>query len=124
MATQPAKFALTTSRSESLTTARKRVLDLYRQWQKSAPEIVANFGLDMPTSAVRAKIRQEFERNRYVDDLGVIDILLLKGHNEYQETINLWKQPIHVYHYFKKDEWDIGRKQRKSFLQRFYEGRD
>ena len=37
---------------------------------------------------MRAKVRQEFERNRNIDDLETFDIVLLKGSQEYQETMN------------------------------------
>lgn len=49
-----------------------------------APEIVETYGLVIPVSAVRSRIRQEFERHRYVQELQVIDVLLFKGLAEYQ----------------------------------------
>jgi len=49
-----------------------------------APEIVETYALVIPVSAVRSRIRQEFERHRYVKDLPVIDVLLFKGQAEYQ----------------------------------------
>ena len=44
------------------------------------------YAVNFPASAIRAKIRQEFERNAHVDDLEAVDILLLKGFQEYQEV--------------------------------------
>ncbi len=38
------------------------------------------------------EIRQEFERNRYVNNLPVINVLLFKGQAEFQELNNFWKQ--------------------------------
>lgn len=52
----------------------------------AAPEIVQLYAVNFPASAVRAKVRQEFERNMLVDDLETVDILLLKGHQEFQEV--------------------------------------
>lgn len=52
--------------------------------------------LDVPVPAVRAKIRQEFERHRYVQQLPVVDMLITKANMEYQETMNYWKQIPHV----------------------------
>lgn len=49
-----------------------------------APEIVETYNLVIPVSAVRSRIRQEFERHRYVQELQVIDVLLFKGLVEYQ----------------------------------------
>jgi hypothetical protein len=42
------------------------------------------YSLNMPVSAIRTKIRQEFERHRYVNQLAVVDRLLFKSHVEYQ----------------------------------------
>lgn len=44
------------------------------------------YAINFPASAIRAKVRQEFERNSLVDDLETVDILLLKGHQEFQEV--------------------------------------
>lgn len=43
---------------------------------------------------VRTKIRQDFERNRHLTDLRVINMLLFKNQQEYQETMNCWKQEV------------------------------
>ena len=43
---------------------------------------------------VRLKLRQDFERNRHVDNLDVINMLLHKNQQEYQETMNCWKQEV------------------------------
>jgi len=43
---------------------------------------------------IRLKIRQDFERNRHINDLGIIDMLLHKNQQEYQETMNCWKQEV------------------------------
>lgn len=43
---------------------------------------------------VRLKIRQDFEKNRSITDLGVIDMLLHKNQQEFQETMNCWKQEV------------------------------
>jgi NADH dehydrogenase (ubiquinone) 1 alpha subcomplex subunit 6 len=55
---------------------------------RSANEIVTLYAINIPASAVKAKIRQEFERNSRVDDLATVDILLLKGHQEYQVSLS------------------------------------
>ena len=59
-----------------------------------APEIVSVYALPISPSMIRLKIRQDFERNRHVKDLGVIDMLLHKNQQEYQETMNCWKQEV------------------------------
>lgn len=42
------------------------------------------YNLPMPISVIRTRIRQEFERQRYVAKLSVADVLLFKSHAEYQ----------------------------------------
>ena len=42
------------------------------------------YGLNIPVSAIRTKIRQEFERHRYVNDLLVTDQLIFRSDMEYQ----------------------------------------
>lgn len=42
------------------------------------------YALDMPVSAIRTKVRQEFERHRYVNKLSVVDVLLFQSHSEFQ----------------------------------------
>jgi hypothetical protein len=46
---------------------------------------------------IRLKIRQDFEKNRDIADLGIIDMLLHKNQQEYQETMNCWKQEVSVF---------------------------
>lgn len=53
---------------------------------------------------MRAKIRSMFERYRDVKDVAVLDVLLLKGYQEYQETMNAWKQTPHVMRLFAEEE--------------------
>ena len=49
-----------------------------------APEIQSMYSLGMPVSLLRTKMRQEFERHRYVNQLSVVDMLLFQSHAEYQ----------------------------------------
>jgi hypothetical protein len=35
---------------------------------------------------LKRRVRQEFEKNRHVTNLGVIDVLLLKGRQEFEEV--------------------------------------
>lgn len=69
-----------------------------------APEICALYPLDIPPAMLRAKMRTLFEQNRHVRDVAVLDVLLLKGQQEYQETMNAWKQTSHVMKWFAEEE--------------------
>jgi len=50
----------------------------------------------------RVKLREEFEKNRHVTDIRVIDMLVIKGQMELKETVEIWKQKCHVMTYFKE----------------------
>lgn len=67
---------------------------------------------------MRAVIRQRFEKNRYVSDPKVIDVLIHKSRQDYQEAVNFWKQEPHVLGPL------LGNRDRphRTFLQKFYEG--
>ncbi|CCG81485.1 putative NADH-ubiquinone oxidoreductase B14 subunit [Taphrina deformans PYCC 5710] len=94
--TNPTFLAMKTVSSANHAAARKRALKMYRDYQRCVPDMVNLYEMELPVSTVRSKIRQEFERNRYVSDLPTIDVLLFKGQIEYQETVNFWKQQSHV----------------------------
>lgn len=70
---------------------------------------------------LRAKFRTMFERNRHVRDVSVLDVLLLKAHQEYQETMNAWKQAPHIMRWFAEEE---APPRPKGFLEKFYATRD
>lgn len=42
------------------------------------------YSLNLPVSQLRTKVRQEFERHRYVNKLPVVDMLLFQSHSEFQ----------------------------------------
>ncbi|KAI0674738.1 NADH-ubiquinone oxidoreductase Complex1 subunit [Trametes maxima] len=116
----PARLARSARVSGSPDDARKRVIQLYRDWYRSAPEICSLYALNVTPAYVRHCIRNHFEENRYVTDTRVVDVLIQKGRQEYQETLNCWKQLDHIMGILLAPR---GRPQR-TFLQKFYEGRD
>ncbi|QIW98602.1 hypothetical protein AMS68_004120 [Peltaster fructicola] len=119
----PTYLAQRTRSSANWQDARKRVLQTYREWLRASPEIQTMYSLNYPVSAIRTKIRQEFERHRYVAQLKTVDVLLFNSHQEFQETLNYWKQLTHVLKYFRADE-DPKARLPKSFIQGFIEGRN
>ena len=78
--------------------------------------------LDIQTPTVRAKIRQEFERNRYVQQVPVVDMLITKSNMEFQETMNYWKQTAQIMKYFRSEE-DPRSHVPKDFMTAFLEVR-
>ncbi|KAI5804030.1 NADH-ubiquinone oxidoreductase 14.8 kDa subunit [Peziza echinospora] len=124
MTISPTLLAKTARSSLNAADARKRVLHSYREWLRSAPQILNLYVLDLPVSTVRSKIRQEFERHRYVKQLPVIDVLLAQSHREFQETLNYWKQVNHVMKYFQEEQDDpVAKVSGSGFMQGFLEGR-
>lgn len=45
------------------------------------------YSLGIPVSGIRTKVRQEFEKHRYVQQLSAVDVLLYKSHAEFQVRI-------------------------------------
>ncbi|RAL07082.1 putative NADH-ubiquinone oxidoreductase B14 subunit [Aspergillus homomorphus CBS 101889] len=123
MTINPTFLAQRTRSSANLAEAKRRVIRSYREWLRASPEIQTMYSLDMPVSAIRTKIRQEFEKHRYVSQLNVIDVLLYQSHAEFQETLNYWKQLSHVLKYFRPEE-DPGARLPPNFISGFLEGRN
>ncbi|KAK6349745.1 hypothetical protein TWF696_006024 [Orbilia brochopaga] len=119
----PTAFALPTKQSANWAEANRRVIQAYRNWQRQAPEIVKLYMLEVDVPAVRAKIREEFERHRHVKDLGTVDVLLMKNHMEFQETMNYWKQLPHLMNYFRPEQ-EPNTRIPKTFMEGFLEGRN
>ena len=47
------------------------------------------YSLNIPVAKLRNKMRQEFERHRYVNQIGVVDVLLFQSHTEFQVSPDL-----------------------------------
>jgi len=123
MVINPTYLAQRTRSSVNWTDAKKRVIHSYRDWLRSAPEVQTMYSLNMPVSTLRTKIRQEFERHRYVNQLKTVDVLLFNSHQEFQETLNFWKQLSHVLKYFRAEEEPKARLP-ANFINGFLEGRN
>ncbi|RLV88476.1 hypothetical protein JA9_004255 [Meyerozyma sp. JA9] len=115
------EFAETTRRSASSAEMRKRVLHLYRKYMRYSREMSNIYELDMPVSNVKTKIRQEFERQRFVKDLEISNVLYMKGQMEFQELINFWKQQCHVMRYF-ENQGDTQFGDKNDFVKNFLRG--
>ena len=69
-------FLLSQIRYQSLSL----ILDLFLQ----APEVQKMYSLNKTVAELRTKIRQEFERHRYVEQRQVVDMLLFQSNAEFQ----------------------------------------
>lgn len=72
------------SRSGQNTKHKSTVADRRTIQPPQGPEIQTMYSLNMPVSAIRTKLRQEFERHRFVAQLPVVDVLLFQSHSEFQ----------------------------------------
>ncbi|EJT72719.1 NADH-ubiquinone oxidoreductase 14.8 kDa subunit [Gaeumannomyces tritici R3-111a-1] len=124
MAITPTQFARKTTQSANWPEAKRRVLASYREWLRAAPEIQTMYSVTHPVSAIRTRMRQEFERHRFVNKLPVVDVLLFQSNAEYQETMNFWKQTTHIMSYFKDENFRGDKRLPKSFMEGFLEGRN
>lgn len=68
----------------------------------------------------RAKLREKFEVNKQVGDLRVIDMLVIKGRMELQETVQKWKQPCHIMQFFN----EARKPKSTAFVTKFLSGKD
>jgi NADH dehydrogenase (ubiquinone) 1 alpha subcomplex subunit 6 len=75
---------------------------LYFMGWVQAPEICGLYALNVSPATIRAAIRKSFEANRHVMDYGAIERLVLKGRQQYQETMNCWMQ-VNPHEWYRND---------------------
>ncbi|XP_067936290.1 NADH dehydrogenase [ubiquinone] 1 alpha subcomplex subunit 6-like [Watersipora subatra] len=98
--------------------ARRRVLKLYKAWYRQIPFVRLEYDLNISQKRLEEKMREQFEKNRHLTDIRVIDLLVVKGQQELVETAKIWKQKNHIMNYFKETET----KKSEDFLTNFYDG--
>ncbi|XP_064479998.1 NADH dehydrogenase [ubiquinone] 1 alpha subcomplex subunit 6-like [Ornithodoros turicata] len=100
------------------TEARRRALNLYKAWYRQMPTIVKQYDIPVTAEQGRAKLREEFVKNRHVRDIRTIDLLVIKGQMELVETLKIFKQKSHVMAYFK----DTVNPKPTDFMSKFLSG--
>ncbi|VDP92478.1 unnamed protein product [Echinostoma caproni] len=101
--------------------ARRRVLNLYRAWYRQLPFIVKEYAFSQANVTVpilHAKLREEFNKNKHVSDLRIIDLLIHR--NELIEVAHIWKSDTQLMDYFR----DNVPEKPKDFLSKFLRGHE
>lgn len=58
----------------------------------------------MAENQCRDKLKEEFVKNKEIQDVRVIDMLVIKGQMELKETVKIWKQKGHIMRYWKESQ--------------------
>jgi NADH dehydrogenase (ubiquinone) 1 alpha subcomplex subunit 6 len=100
--------------------ARGRVLNLYRAWYRQIPRILHDYELPVSETRMKQKLRELFLQNKKVSDIRAIDMLVVKGQMDLNETVHKFKQPCHVMNYFRTTH----NPKPKDFISKFLAGKD
>ncbi|KAK7205227.1 NADH-ubiquinone oxidoreductase 14.8 kd subunit [Myxozyma melibiosi] len=120
MAIRPTHLAVTTKVYTDIAESRLATIHLYRRFLRNVPSVIRLYQAEVSLAMGRSKLRQEFERQRYVTSMPVISVLIAKGNMEFQETVNFWKQKAQLMKYFSQEEFPE-RYVRKNFVDKFLE---
>ncbi|CAH8560149.1 unnamed protein product [Heterobilharzia americana] len=102
--------------------ARRRAINLYRAWYRQLPYIPKEY-IDscvcVTVPIMQARLREEFNKNKNITDLRIIDLLVHKWQNELIEVAHIWKSDTHIMDYFR----DSVPEKPKDFLDKFLSGK-
>ncbi|XP_043577863.1 NADH dehydrogenase [ubiquinone] 1 alpha subcomplex subunit 6 [Bombus pyrosoma] len=106
--------------SLSPTDAHRRVITLYKAWYRQIPFILSNYDVPVTKEDCIEKLREQFKRHANLKDTRVIDMLLIKGQMDLQETCSQWKPAATFMNYWKVTE----EPKPKDFISKFISGHD
>ena len=88
--------------SRNMLEARQSVARLYRAACKAAPTICRTYRLQYTPADLRKKFRFQIEQNRSLTDPQMVDLLVMKGANDLEETLDVFKTKSHVMYYLEE----------------------
>jgi len=100
--------------------AQRKVRSLFKAWSRQIPYMKIHYELFYSNKELHDKMKQQFLKNKAVEDIRVIDYLIFRGQLELYETVNAHKTKAHILHYW-KDETPQFQKP-KDFLGKFLDG--
>lgn len=100
--------------------AHRRAINLYRAWFRQIPYIKHEFDLPISEKDMKDKLREKYYQNKNVTDPRVVDMLVIKGQMELNETVMKWKQECHVMYMFKETH----NPKPRDFISKFLAGKD
>ncbi|KAH7950322.1 hypothetical protein HPB49_022409 [Dermacentor silvarum] len=75
--------------------AKRRALNLYKAWYRQIPQIVKLYDIPVSAEQARAKLREEYVKNKHVRDIRAIDLLVIKVTTS-TVMLPLWEQSVIV----------------------------
>lgn len=99
-----------------------RVLYLYKAWYRQIPHMLTRYDIPRSVEQCRAKLKEIFTRNRDVTDIRRIDMLIIQGQMELQDTVEVWKQKTHLDEFFANTYSYSTKKNKKKFMSKFLDG--
>lgn len=109
----PVRSCLSSDKIEN----KRRALNLYKAWYRQIPIIFYDYHVELSPEDGRSKLREIFVKNSRITDPKAINMLIMKGEMELNETVNKQKEECHIWKYFRSS----GRRP-ENFLTKFLDG--
>ncbi len=96
MSTVTVRQALEAAAHHSGGTARSRVIKLFKMVLQRVPTVMNVYDVDVSPKVFREAVKQQFRKNARVTDPRVVDMLVVKGYLDLEETVLQFKQKSHL----------------------------
>ncbi|XP_055312604.1 NADH dehydrogenase [ubiquinone] 1 alpha subcomplex subunit 6-like [Sitodiplosis mosellana] len=89
--------------STSNAETRSRVIKLYKTWYRQIPHIVDDYNLPYSSHQCRAKLHDEFMKQKHLADIRQIDMQVIRKQLELKEICCMQKNRSHLLNYWSND---------------------